>query len=117
MVKVITTYACQVCGQVYQAGDQALFCELQPVTQDDGLPQVGDYVRITEGQGCGAWAKVTSRHILPCLAHIQRRYWHTPTIHVELAHQGGELHRVLYFDQYEHGVRMNLAEVLHGNAG
>lgn len=57
--KSVEKYQCDLCHTWYNSKEEAERCESRPISQDKGV-KVGDIVTITQGDGTGKQAKVTS---------------------------------------------------------
>lgn len=93
-------YVCEICNHRYEHKIDAETCEAQPITRDKGV-NVGDIVRVINGDGTGDLLKVSSRWIYD---HYwgPTKYWHTVGISGELIsgiYQGYS--RSLAFTDYE----------------
>lgn len=97
-MKIIQTYQCGVCGQIFGTVIDCLHCEKQPVTKDTGV-QIGDRVKILSGDNAGEFGTVSRRIVVQQdWGHYQwKRYWHTLAIEVR-CDSGGN--RFLTFDAY-----------------
>ena len=95
-----TQYKCGICGAVYDTVGGATRCEEKPLSADKGV-KVGDEVLITNGDGTGKRAKVTSVSVLDKEwgHYAWERYWHTVVIHADIIDGFGS--RMLTFDSYE----------------
>lgn len=100
-MKEITTkfYQCEICEEKYPEQKAAVNCESKPLSQDKGV-KVGDVVLVTQGEGTGEKAVVTSLSVVDQYwgHHAWKRYWHTRTIMVDLPNNSGS--RFLTFDDY-----------------
>ena len=98
-MRVITRYACELCGHEYPTQAAALFCESHPVY--DAQPvAVGAWVWITAGVGNGERARVEARHLIPCQDEALAPYWHTPRLTVSFSFQCLPQRRQLLRGQY-----------------
>lgn len=97
--KSVTFYVCEICDGSYGTAEKALRCESRAVSGDKGA-KVGDTVLITQGEGAGKRAKVSSVHIVDMEWGHYRwdQYRHTIILTADITGWGS---RALTFDAYE----------------
>lgn len=98
VTKTTTRYKCGLCGELWGTEADAATCESRPVSKDKGV-NVGDFIRITTGEGQGP-ATVTQVYVIKKTwgHYAWKRYWHTIGL-VADCESGGT--RPLTFDDYD----------------
>ena len=96
--KAVTVYVCQRCDRGYDIKDDAIKCESRPVQLQ--YINIGDTVRVIDGDGAGESAKVVSKKVIDMewSHYFADRYWHT--IGIEVKFDNG-MSRFLTFDGYK----------------
>ena len=95
-----TYYQCEKCGAEFSKEKDAQQCESRPITQDKGV-NVGDIVKVTNGEGAGELAKVKRITVIDkdWGHYYWERYCHTVAIEADLLNETGT--RFLTFGDYE----------------
>jgi hypothetical protein len=98
---VTKLFICETCGHEYTSRCEAENCESVPVTHSENLPNIGDKVRITYGDGAGKLGEVERIFIEPVLGdgRSPEKYAHTPGLIANIVDSWGT--RVLMYDWWE----------------
>lgn len=97
--RTITLYICDICGEEYATEAQAENCAAHPVQYSRGV-DVGDRVRITDGQCAGLLLEVESIFITrPTDCGRDQNYWHAIALYGKVL--GGLGHMLLHYNNYE----------------
>lgn len=92
-------YNCSICGTNFADKKSAERCEQRKRITKRTILNVGDLVKIKNGDGAGEYAKITKKTIFDISwgHYMWERYWHTEGLIVSFDNGCG---RILTFDDY-----------------
>ena len=105
-------YKCSICGTNFKDEKTAILCEQNKKISKQTILNVGDYVKVKNGDGDGELAKITKKTIFDIEwgHYAWKRYWHTEGLIVEFENGSG---RILTFDDYYEDIKKLRSEKLN----